>query len=158
MTDNTDKTLTAQLVADIVASYVTNNQVAVDALPTLISTVSTSVNGLFNPAPVVAEAPARPEPAVSIRKSITPEFLICLEDGKKLKSMKRHLSILGLTPDQYRAKWGLPKDYPMVAPAYAAQRSELARTMGLGRGGRGSVAAAVKTAKAPKAAKVAATA
>ena len=84
----------------------------------------------------VAEPPAEPlKPAVPIRKSITPDYLVCLEDGKKLKMLKRHLrSTYGMTPDEYRAKWGLPNDYPMVAPKYAEQRSEFAKKIGLGRG------------------------
>lgn len=85
-------------------------------------------------APTVAASPEeRPEPFVSVRKSVTPDFLICLDDGKKFKSLKRHLATLGMTPDAYRAKWRLPADYPMVAANYAAKRSNLARSMGLGQ-------------------------
>lgn len=123
------------MTADIVSAFVSNNAIAVDALPRLIAGVHSALAGTTQ----VAGAP-EPEPqapAVSIRKSITPDHIICLEDGKPFKSMKRHLfNKYGLTPEDYRAKWGLPKDYPMVAPNYAAARSELAKSIGLGQGGR----------------------
>ena len=93
--------------------------------------VHASIAGLSTPA--AAQEPEKPVPPVSIKKSITPDYLISLEDGKRYKSLKRHLSGRGLTPDEYRAKWGLQRDYPMVVPNYAAQRSELAKSMGLGR-------------------------
>ena len=115
--------------ADIVASHVQNNTVAISDLPILIKTVhdSLSVLGGENPA-------EKPQPAVSIRRSITPDFIICLEDGRKLKMLKRHLSTAyGMTPGEYREKWGLPADYPMVAPNYAKQRSSLAKKIGLGK-------------------------
>jgi predicted transcriptional regulator len=124
--------LQIELTADIVAAYVSNNPVPVSALPELIASVAASLNGLVNGA-----APAEPEPqkpAVPIKKSMTPDYLISLEDGKRFKSLKRHLmTSYGMTPDEYRAKWNLPSDYPMVAPSYSATRSELAKTIGLGR-------------------------
>ena len=121
-----------ELTADIIAAFVVKNVVRPADLPALIQAVHDSFTRLAD-APVAAVAEPVPVPAVSVRKSLTPDYLICLEDGKKFKSMKRHLSNLGLTPDQYRAKWNLPADYPMVAPAYAAQRSDLAKQRGFGR-------------------------
>lgn len=120
------------LVADIVSAYVANNSVPVSELPGLIASTHAAIAGL-GAAPVsVPEEKAIP--AVSIKKSITPDFLICLEDGKKFKSLKRHLrTSYDLSPEQYRTKWGLPSDYPMVAPAYAEARSNLAKKMGLGQ-------------------------
>ncbi|MGL5837396.1 MAG: MucR family transcriptional regulator [Sphingorhabdus sp.] len=119
------------LTADIVAAHVSNNTVAVSDLPVLISNVHGALSGLGGglAAPEVA-----PEPAVPIRNSLKRDYIICLEDGKKLKMLKRHLMThYGLTPDQYRTKWGLAADYPMVAPAYAEQRRDLAKAIGLGR-------------------------
>lgn len=118
------------LTAEIVASYVEKNSISANDLPALIKSIHHTLTNI--------EAPAAPEavaltPAVPIKKSITPDFIISLEDGRKFKSMKRHLAIKGMTPDQYRAKWGLPNDYPMVAPAYAAVRSNMAKALGLGR-------------------------
>ncbi|MGO4728360.1 MULTISPECIES: MucR family transcriptional regulator [unclassified Inquilinus] len=126
---NTDEA--RRLTAQIVSAHVAHNNVAQTDLPALIAQVYGALTGLGRAAE--PEAPSRPEPAVSIRKSVTPEFLICLEDGKKLKMLKRHLSsAYGMTPDQYRERWGLPAEYPMVAPAYALQRSTLAKAIGLG--------------------------
>jgi len=123
------------LTADIVAAHVSNNSVAVNDLPTLISNVHSALAALVGPAPSVPEA--KQEPAVSIRASIKPDYVVCLEDGKKLKMLKRHLMThYGMTPDQYRTKWGLPADYPMVAPNYAEQRRTLAKSIGLGTKGR----------------------
>ncbi len=119
------------LAADIVSAYVSNNSVTVADLPPLIGSVHAALQSVGNPAR--PQDAAKPIPAVPVRKSITPDFLISLEDGKQYKSLKRHLATRGLTPEQYRAKWGLPADYPMVAPNYSAQRSELARSLGLGR-------------------------
>lgn len=121
------------LTADIVAAYVSNNVVAGSDLPGVIVNVH---QALLNISDMTNEPEAEPlTPAVSIRKSITPEYLICLEDGKKFKSLKRHLRThYDLSPEEYREKWGLPADYPMVAPSYARARSELAKKMGLGRG------------------------
>ncbi|WP_158811640.1 MucR family transcriptional regulator [Beijerinckia sp. L45] len=122
-----------EMAANIVSAFVSNNSVPASELASLIQSVHASIQniaGIGTPAPVVEPQ----EPAVSIRKSITPEFIICLEDGKKFKSLKRHLrTAYDLSPDQYRAKWGLPRDYPMVAPAYAAARSALAKQSGLGQ-------------------------
>jgi predicted transcriptional regulator len=118
------------LTADIVAAHVSNNSVAVSDLPILISNVHGALTGLGNPstAPEVKQ-----EPAVSVRSSIKPDFIVCLEDGKKLKMLKRHLMThYQMTPEQYRAKWNLPADYPMVAPNYAEQRRTLAKKIGLG--------------------------
>ncbi len=120
-----------ELTADIVAAYVSNNSVQANDLPQLIRSVHAALGATSQPVP---EPAPRAEPAVSIRKSITPEFLICLEDGRKFKSLKRHLRTkYNLSPEDYRAKWGLPKDYPMVAPDYAASRSALAKSIGLGQ-------------------------
>jgi len=119
------------LTSDIVAAHVSNNSVSVADLSTVISNVYTALAALGQSAPV-AEAP--PEPAVSIRSSIKPDHIVCLEDGKKLKMLKRHLMThYNLTPEQYRARWNLPADYPMVAPNYAEKRRELAKKIGLGR-------------------------
>ena len=118
------------LTADIVAAHVSNNSVAVSDLPVLIANVHGALSGLGG-APVVPEV--KQEPAVSIRSSIKPDFIVCLEDGKKLKMLKRHLMThYQMTPEQYRAKWNLAADYPMVAPNYAEQRRTLAKKMGLG--------------------------
>ncbi|MFN4024036.1 MAG: MucR family transcriptional regulator [Hyphomonas sp.] len=115
---------------EIVAAYVRNNPVAPAELPGLIRSVHSSLLNLADP----AAEPERPKPAVSVKKSISNDYLICLEDGLKFKSLKRHLrSKYDLSPDEYREKWGLPSDYPMVAPGYSAQRSKLAKKMGLGR-------------------------
>ena len=119
------------MTTELVAAYVARNSVPVAELPNLIRSVHQSLSGLGS-APAV-EAPVEVKPAVPIKKSITEDYLISLEDGRKFKSMKRYLAGLGMTPTDYRTKWGLPKDYPMVAPAYAKARSELARTSGLGR-------------------------
>jgi predicted transcriptional regulator len=122
-----------ELAAQVVAAYVSNNPVPKGDLPDLILAVHSSLTRLGkDPAHVEPRVEAKP-PAVPVRKSITPEYLICLEDGKKFKSLRRHLGALGLTPEQYREKWKLPSDYPMVAPNYAAHRSALARKIGLGQ-------------------------
>ena len=121
-----------ETTAEIVAAYVARNSVPVAEMPNLIRSIHDSLSALgTKPAVDVAAAPLLP--AVSVKKSITDEYLISLEDGRKLKSMKRYLAGLGMTPAEYRAKWRLPHDYPMVAPAYAAKRSALAKTLGLGR-------------------------
>jgi predicted transcriptional regulator len=133
-----------RMTADVVAAYVSNNTLATGQLADVIHAVYNSLRGLEGQ---VSEPPAEPlKPAVPIRKSITPDFLVCLEDGKKLKMLKRHLrSTYNLTPDEYRVKWGLAPDYPMVAPKYAQQRSEFAKKIGLGRGtGRHSARASAK--------------
>lgn len=118
------------LTSDIVAAHVSNNSVAVSDMPLLIANVYNALAGLQEE---VVPAQAKQEPAVSIRSSIKPDYIVCLEDGKKLKMLKRHLMThYQMTPDDYRAKWGLPADYPMVAPNYAQQRRELAKKIGLG--------------------------
>jgi predicted transcriptional regulator len=124
----------ASLTADIVAAYVANNVISGDKLPEFIG----SVHAALKSASVQGVEPPKVDltPAVPVKKSVTQDYIICLEDGKKFKSLKRHLNThYGLTPEQYREKWGLPRDYPMVAPAYAAARSDLAKNMGLGRRG-----------------------
>ncbi len=121
------------LTSDIVASHVANNTATLEELPTIIEQVFYSLKNLDGGAATQESHHLRP--AVPIKKSITPDYIICLEDGKKLKMMKRHLnSKFGLTPDAYRQKWGLPSDYPMVAPNYADRRRVLAKEIGLGRG------------------------
>ncbi|WP_282609130.1 MucR family transcriptional regulator [Pelagibius sp. Alg239-R121] len=123
-----------RMTSDVVASYVRNNPVASDELRGVIQAVHDSLMDLNNGTPGAAEAP---KPAVSVRKSITPDYIVCLEDGKKLKMLKRYLrTSYGMTPEEYRAKWGLASDYPMVAPNYAAQRSAFAKKIGLGRGAK----------------------
>jgi predicted transcriptional regulator len=124
----------AQLAADIVSAHVSNNKVDAPALPQLVRDVYQALAGLPAIAQTVALAQeTAPTPAVPVKASIKPDYLVCLEDGKKLKLLKRHLRThFNLSPAQYRAKWGLPPDYPMVAPNYAARRSELARAMDLG--------------------------
>lgn len=124
--------------ATIVSSYVANNSVHRAELPNLIVAVHAALQGLTNPVPA---EPEKAQPIVPIRKSITADFLISLEDGKKYKTLRRHLSAMGLTPEEYRMKWGLPADYPMVAPNYTAKRSELARNAGLGQQRRKQAAA-----------------
>jgi predicted transcriptional regulator len=135
MPDDTATPDLLALTAEIVAAHVANNSITQADLPALIQNIHRTLAGLGEPpAPPPDE---KRQPAVPIRKSITPEYLICLEDGKKLKSMKRHLmTAFGLTPEQYRERWGLPKDYPMVAPNYAALRSAMAKKLGLGTGAR----------------------
>lgn len=116
------------LTAKIVAAHVSHNTVPLAELPGLIHQVHQALRGVGSSAPA-----ARPEPAVPIKKSVRPDHIICLEDGKKLKMLKRHIkTVYNLTPEQYRERWGLPPDYPMVAPNYAKQRSQLARDLGLG--------------------------
>ena len=123
----------SELTADIVSAYVSNNNLRHDELPDLIAGVHTALQRVQGGAPAPAES-APQEPAVSIRKSVTPDYIVCLEDGKKFKSLKRHLNNEhGMTPDEYRAKWSLKKDYSIVAANYSASRSSLARAMGLGR-------------------------
>jgi predicted transcriptional regulator len=132
MTDNEKNAGTIELTADVISAYVSNNPVPVSELPSLIGQVHQSLLGLMNgPA---TEPVEKLVPAVPIKKSVTPEYIVCLDDGKKFKSLKRHLkTTFGITPEEYRAKWNLAADYPMVAPAYAAARSALAKQMGLGR-------------------------
>jgi len=116
----------------IVSAYVRNNHIAVSELPQMIRNVHGTLGGLGGAAQM--DAQAQQKPAVSVRKSITPDYIVCLEDGKKLKMLKRYLRTrYGMSPEDYRAKWGLPADYPLVAPNYAARRSEFAKKIGLGR-------------------------
>ena len=124
---------TLEVAAEVVAAFVSNNPVPKGELPALIQTVHDTLSRLSGEVENPVPKEEVKEPAVSIRKSITPEYLICLDDGKHFKSLKRHLAALGLTPEQYRAKWKLPSDYPMVAPNYAAQRSAMAKAIGLGQ-------------------------
>lgn len=127
--ENLDETLMA-LTADIVAAHVSNNSVSVNDLPQLIANVHSALSGISGSS---AAPEAKPEPKVPVRSSIKPDYIVCLEDGKKLKMLKRHLMThYSLTPDQYRQKWGLSADYPMVAPNYAEQRRALAKSIGLG--------------------------
>ncbi|HEY4470478.1 MAG TPA: MucR family transcriptional regulator [Stellaceae bacterium] len=126
------------LTTEIVAAHVSNNNVAVNDLPTLINQI---YNSLANIGTAPAAPAARPQPAISVKKSVQPDYIVCLEDGKKLKMLKRHLkTAYNMSPEAYRERWGLPSDYPMVAPNYARQRSRLAKEIGLGtraRRGRG---------------------
>lgn len=132
MAENSNNTGYIQLTANIVSAYVSNNTVASADIPNLISQV---YSALMRVSSGQAGMPAEPvKPAVSVKRSITAEYLVCLEDGKKFKSLKRHLRTqYNMTPERYREKWGLPPDYPMVAPNYAAARSQLAKQMGLGQ-------------------------
>jgi predicted transcriptional regulator len=125
--------LLVELTADIVAAYVSNHVVPVSDLSNLIADIHAALSNTTSPAPAPA-AVEKPKPPVPIRKSIEDDYLICLEDGQKFKSLKRHLMThYNMTPEEYREKWGLPADYPMVAPAYAEARSRLAKEMGLGQ-------------------------
>jgi predicted transcriptional regulator len=119
-----------ELTSEIVSAYVTHNKVSSEDLPSVITSVHSALQGLDQEK---QREPEKPTPMVPIKRSITPDYLISLEDGRRYKSLKRHLSGRGLTPQQYREKWGLAKDYPMVAPNYAQQRSELAKALGLGQ-------------------------
>lgn len=132
MTNETDNHVAlAELTAEVVSAYVSNNPLPAASLPDLIASVHTSLTGLIKPAALPAEPLV---PAVNPKRSVFPDYIICLEDGKKFKSLRRHLNTdFGLTPDQYRAKWGLPQDYPMVAPEYSDRRSAMAKATGLGR-------------------------
>lgn len=122
------------LTAKVVSSYVGNNNVAVADIPALIQSVQSAFRRLSDGAAAPTAREEQQTPAAPIRKSVTAEYIICLEDGKKLKMLKRHLkTVYNLSPEEYRAKWGLPADYPMVAPNYAKARSEMATRLGLGR-------------------------
>ncbi|HXV23386.1 MAG TPA: MucR family transcriptional regulator [Alphaproteobacteria bacterium] len=130
MADQTKLSELLSLTTDIVSAHVANNTVPLAELPGLIQSVYRT---LANIGPAIAEPVDRPVPAVQIRKSVTADYLVCLEDGKRLKMLKRHLkTAYNMTPEQYRERWGLPADYPMVAPNYAKQRSRLAKEIGLG--------------------------
>jgi predicted transcriptional regulator len=132
MNDNSSGTSYIELTASIVSAYVSNNPVAAQDLSTLINQVHAALTRVSSGQGEVVSEPLKP--AVSVKKSITADYIVCLEDGKKFKSLKRHLRTqYSMTPDQYREKWSLPPDYPMVAPNYAIARSELAKQMGLGQ-------------------------
>jgi predicted transcriptional regulator len=132
MTEKISQNELLSLTTEIVASHVSNNTVGLADLPTLIKAVYTSLAGQGAEEP--KEQQEKPVPAVAIKKSVMPDYIVCLEDGKKLKMLKRHLSTAyGMTPEEYRAKWGLPHDYPMVAPNYSLTRKHLAKKIGLGR-------------------------
>jgi predicted transcriptional regulator len=136
MSDSAGDGTYIQLTAHIVSAYVSNNTVPSGEIPSLISQVYSALMRVSGGQAVAAAEPLKP--AVSVKRSITPEYLVCLEDGKKFKPLKRHLRTqYDMTPEKYREKWGLPSDYPMVAPNYAAARSQLAKQMGLGQQRRG---------------------
>lgn len=121
-----------KLATEIVAAYVSNNPIPVSEVPAMIKSVHSTLGGLGGA--LQGEAPTAQKPAIAVKRSVNPDYIVCLEDGKKLKMLKRYLrSNYSMTPEEYRAKWGLPADYPMVAPNYAAQRSEFAKKIGLGR-------------------------
>ena len=131
MTDNVDRSELLTLTSDIVSSHVANNSVAMADVPSLIEQVFNSLERLGSNQ--VEEVSEKPKPAVPVRRSVTPDYIICLEDGKKLKMLKRHLrTAYDMTPEEYRERWGLAADYPMVAPNYAVQRRDLAKKIGLG--------------------------
>lgn len=135
-------------IATMVSAYFSSHQVPLDQIPTVIASIGAQVDALVSPTPVVEEI-VKVEPAVPVRKSITPDFIVCLEDGMKFKSLKRHLRTkFNMSPEEYRTKWGLPTDYPMVAPNYAAARSQLAKQMGLGQGVRKAVPSQKRSRKA----------
>lgn len=121
-----------KLATEIVAAYVSNNPIPVSEVPAMIKSVHSTLGGLGGG--LTGEIQLSQKPAIPVKRSVNPDFIVCLEDGKKLKMLKRYLrSNYGMTPEEYRSKWGLPADYPMVAPNYAAQRSEFAKKIGLGR-------------------------
>lgn len=131
MSDSTSKNELIAFTTEIVSAYVSNNSVQINEISLVVDQVYKSLSGLRGDASVVVGD--RPQPAVPIKRSITPDYLICLEDGKKLKMLKRHLkTAYNMTPEEYRERWGLPADYPMVAPNYAEKRSALAKDIGLG--------------------------
>ena len=136
MAEENDQTLASndllRMSVEIVSAYVSNNPIAATQVPDVINTVYGALNSINGQ--TVSENAEAQKPAVSVRRSINPDHIVCLEDGKKLKMLKRHLrAAYGMSPDEYRAKWGLPSDYPMVAPNYALQRSAFAKQIGLGR-------------------------
>lgn len=134
MADQTSHADLLSLTTEIVSSHVSNNTVAQSDISSLIEQVFRTLSGLGGHMPISAD---RPQPAVPVKKSVTPEYIVCLEDGKKLKMLKRHLkTAYDMTPEEYRERWGLPSDYPMVAPNYAKQRSRLAKDIGLGTKGK----------------------
>ena len=131
------RTEIARMSADVVSAYVANNSVPQGAVPDLIQTVYAALSGLDSTAPASMTPAEKQKPAVPISRSIQQDYIVCLEDGARLKMLKRYLrSRYNMSPEDYRRKWGLPPDYPMVAPAYAARRSDFARQIGLGKGVR----------------------
>lgn len=135
MTEKPNPSELLQLAVQIVSAHVSYNEVGAENLPKMLTNVYSSLANVAGE----AAAPEQPVPAVPIRSSITPDYIVCLEDGRRLKMLKRHLqTAFGMTPEQYRERWSLPSDYPMVAPKYAERRSELAKRIGLGRHGRNS--------------------
>ena len=135
MVEQTKHTDLLALTTEIVAAHLANNTVPAIEIPALIERVYRSLSNLGTDTPAPTNSNERPQPAVPIRKSVMPDYIICLEDGKKLKMLKRHLkTAYSMTPEQYRERWGLPNDYPMVAPNYAKTRSRLAKDIGLGTG------------------------
>jgi predicted transcriptional regulator len=159
MTEATDKL--RELVAEVAAAYLSNAHVGVAEIPSVVAQIASSLSLVGESAPVEAPAAAEPAPSSArltpsqIRKSITEDALISFEDGRPYKTLKRHLSVRGMTPAQYREKWGLARDYPMVSPGYSAKRSTLAKSLGLGQKGLPTTPKAVRTprknAKAPAA-------
>ncbi len=142
-----EETELLRLSADIVAAHLRHNSVPTDAVPDVIRSVYAALRNVGTAEPVVAPQ----EPAVPIKRSVFPDYIVCLEDGKKLKMLKRHLqATFGLSPDEYRAKWGLPSNYPMVAPNYAARRSNLAKEIGLGRRSAEEDAAEIPVQRIPE--------
>ena len=148
-TSDAEASQSIELAAEIVAAFVANNSLPIAELPGLIHATHAALERLASGTVDTALQVEKKEPAVSIRKSLTADFLVCLDDGKKFKSLRRHLATLGMTPDQYRAKWGLPSDYPMVAPNYAAARSQLAKQSGLGQIRKNAAPANKASAVAP---------
>ena len=141
-----DNSALVELTASIVSSYIGSNHLSIGEIPRVIQSIYDALAGVESTSTPVVDTP--PVPAVPVKRSIHPDYLVCLEDGRKFKSLKRHLrSKYNLSPEEYREKWGLPKDYPMVCPAYAASRSELAKSMGLGLGGRKTSAKSQTKAK-----------
>lgn len=133
-TPQIDQEEVLRMTTDIVASFVSNNSVSADSMPEMIRSVHATLRELSG---AEAKPEAKSKPAVPVSKSVTDDYIICLEDGKKLKMLKRYLrSQYDMSPEDYRRKWGLPSDYPMVAPAYSRRRSDFAKEIGLGRGGR----------------------
>lgn len=154
MSDSSSRPTLLALTAQIVAAHVGHNSVPRETLPALIESIYTTLSKVG----VQAEAPKQPEPAVPVKRSIFPDYIVCLEDGKRLKMLKRHLrTSYNMSPAQYRERWGLAADYPMVAPNYAAKRSSLAKSIGLGRKAAvpvveaAPVAAPAKRGRKPKA-------
>jgi predicted transcriptional regulator len=132
MAETNEQSISLNLVAEIVTAYVSNNDLPTNQLPMLIGTVHHTLLNVDEKSPEIVE------PAVPVRNSVQPDYIVCLEDGKKFKTLKRHLkTAFNLSPKEYRRKWGLPNDYPMVAPNYAVLRSELAKKIGLSKGARG---------------------